>query len=148
MSLQKRFWYICHLCSPCGCSLAQLCALLNNMSTLMASTSEKQLQGSWILPLGVFTIHHLEGLFQDGVKHLWNLAQVNSDPCYPARCLPQYQTHLNSVVAPHFQCPCRTGHGTPHSFLSYIRCIEILALSMLPVRMSLSWAKWLDSLRS
>lgn len=114
----------------------------------MASTSEKQLQGSRILPLGVLTIQHREGLFQDGVKHLWNLAQVNSDPCYPARCLPQYQTHLNSAVAPHLQRHYRAGRGTPHSFLSYISCIEILALSMLPVWMLLPWAKWLDSLRS
>lgn len=57
----------------------------------------------------MLNLHHQEGLLQDDVSRLWNLAQVKSDPCYPPICLTQYQTHLNRVVALNLQHSYITG---------------------------------------
>ena len=119
-SLHKRFQHICHLCCCSGrealsCSsyshcLAKLWAAFNNMLTLMASTLDKHLQMNQLLQLGVLNLHHQVELLQDDVNHLWNLAQVSSDPRYPAICLTQYHTHLNSMVALNLQRSSITGY--------------------------------------
>ena len=89
----------CSSYSHCGDSLAKLWAAFNNMLTLMASTLDKHLQMNQLLQLGVLNLHCQVELLQDNFSHLWDLAQVNCDPCSPASCLTQYQTHFNSTAA-------------------------------------------------